>query len=137
MFIFPATESEMEKVAKDLKNKLPAGIDDIPDYFIKRCMQVLKKPLTYRMRLCSRNFPDRLKVAKVIPYENDIHNYRPVDLLSVFFFKLLEKLMYNMLMTFIEGNEVLRHNMGLGRKHKLKQHYGFSSKVHRRPLRKR
>ena len=32
MFLFPVTESEVEKVAKDLKYKLLAGIDDIPDY---------------------------------------------------------------------------------------------------------
>jgi hypothetical protein len=38
MFLFPVTESEVEKVAKDLKNKLSAGIDDIPDYVAKRCI---------------------------------------------------------------------------------------------------
>jgi hypothetical protein len=51
MFLFLGTESEVEKVANDLKNKLSAGIDDIPDYVVKRCIQVLKKPLqTFIMR---------------------------------------------------------------------------------------
>jgi hypothetical protein len=56
----------VEKVAKDLKNKLSAGIDDIPDYVAKRCIWVLKKPLNiYNASLKSGIFPDQLKVAKV------------------------------------------------------------------------
>jgi hypothetical protein len=34
--LFPVTESEVEKVAKGLKNKLSAGIDEIPDYVVKQ-----------------------------------------------------------------------------------------------------
>jgi hypothetical protein len=69
MFLFPVTKSEVEKVSKDFKNKLSAGIDDIPDYVVKRCIQVLKKPLAniYNVSLESGIFPDQLKVAKVIP----------------------------------------------------------------------
>ena len=60
MFIFPVTERELEKVAKDLKNKLSAGINDILDYVIKRCIELLKKPLTniYNASLKSGIFPD-------------------------------------------------------------------------------
>jgi hypothetical protein len=60
MFIFPVTERELEKVAKDLKNKLSAGINDILDYVIKWCIKVLKKPLTniYNASLKSGIFPD-------------------------------------------------------------------------------
>jgi hypothetical protein len=35
MFLFPVTESEVEKVTKGLKNKLSAGIDEMPDYVVK------------------------------------------------------------------------------------------------------
>jgi hypothetical protein len=35
MFLFPVTENEVEKVAKGLKNKLLALIDEIPDYVVK------------------------------------------------------------------------------------------------------
>ena len=53
---------------------------------------------------------NRVKV-KVIPLHKkgdtrNIQNYRPISLLS-FFFKLLEKLVYNRLMAFIEGNGIL------------------------------
>jgi hypothetical protein len=69
MFLLPVTESEVEKVAKGLKNKLSAGNDEIPDYVVKQCIKLLKKPLAniYNASLESRNFPDQLKVAKVVP----------------------------------------------------------------------
>jgi hypothetical protein len=62
MFLFPVTESEVEKVAKGLKNKLSAGIDEIPDYVVKECIKLLKKPLAniYNASLESGIFPDQL-----------------------------------------------------------------------------
>jgi len=45
MFLFPVTESEVEKVEKGLTNKLSAGIDEMPDYVVKQCITLLKKPL--------------------------------------------------------------------------------------------
>jgi hypothetical protein len=113
MSLFPVTEREVEKVAKGLKNKLSAGIDEIPDYVVKQCIKQLKKLLAniYNASLESGIFPDQQKVAKVIPVykkgeKKDIQNYRPIALLSVFS-KLLEKLVHNRLMAFIEGNGVI------------------------------
>jgi hypothetical protein len=45
MFLFPVTECEVEKMVKGLKNKLSAGIDKIPEYAVKQCKELLKKPL--------------------------------------------------------------------------------------------
>ena len=145
MFLFPVTENEVEKVAKGLKNKLSAGIDEIPDYVVKQCIKLLKKPLAniYNTSLESGNFPDQLKIAKVVPLykkgdKRNILNYRPIALLSVFL-KLLEKLMYNRLMAFIEGKGVLteaQHGFRT-KKNQLKQHYRFLLEVHRRPLKKK
>jgi hypothetical protein len=91
MFLFPVTESEVEKVTKDLKNKLSTGIDEIPDYVVKQCIKLLKKPLAniYNASLESGIFQDQLKIAKVVPLykkedKRDIQNYRPIALLSVF-----------------------------------------------------
>jgi hypothetical protein len=112
MFLFPVRESEVEKVEKGLKNKLPAGIDEIPDYVVKQCITLLKKPLAniHNTSLESGTFPDQPKIAKVVPLykkgdTRDIQNYIPIVLLSVFP-KLLEKLVYNRLMAFTEGNGV-------------------------------
>jgi hypothetical protein len=69
MFLFPVTESELEKVAKGLKNKRSAGIDEISDYVVKQCIKLLKKALAniYNASLESGIFPDQLKIAKVVP----------------------------------------------------------------------
>jgi uncharacterized protein YktA (UPF0223 family) len=113
MFLSPITENKMENAAKALKNKLSAGIDEIPDCVVKQCIKVLKRPLTniYNASLESGIFPDQLKVAKVIPLykkgdRKDVGNYRPIALLSVFS-KLLEKLMYNRVISFIEQNKII------------------------------
>jgi hypothetical protein len=71
-----------------------------------QCIKLIKIPLTniYNASLKSGIFPNELKIAK-----GDVTNvqiYRPIALLSVCS-KLLEKLMYNRLTAFIEGNRVL------------------------------
>jgi hypothetical protein len=85
MFLLPVTESKVQKVAKGLQNKLSAGIDEIPDYVVKQCTKLLKKPLAniYNASLESGIFPDQLKIAKVVPlYKKGntkaIQNYRPI-----------------------------------------------------------
>jgi hypothetical protein len=141
MFLFPVTESEVEKVAKGLKNKFSAGIDEIHDYVVKQCITLLKKPLAniYNASLESLIFPEQLKIAKVIPLykkgdTSNVQNYRPIALLSVFS-KLLEKLVNNRLMEFIEGKGVLTEAQRAFRtKNQLKQRYRLLSKVHRKPL---
>ena len=68
MFLFPVAESEVEKVVKGFKNKLSAGIDEIPDYVVKQCIKLLKKALAniYNASLESGIFPDQLKIVKVL-----------------------------------------------------------------------
>ena len=113
MFLHPITQNEVEEVARCLKNKSSAGIDGIHNYIVKQCIELLKVPLTniYNASLESGTFPDKLKIEKVIPVHKkgdtrDINNYRPIALLSIFS-KLLEKLVYNRLIAFVEGNGVL------------------------------
>jgi hypothetical protein len=107
MLTNPVTENEVEKVIHNLKGKRSSGFDDVPDTIVKKCVHFIKKPLT---DICNAsfetgNFPDRFKMAIVKPLHKkgdlgDIQNYRPVSVLSVFS-KILEKLMYSRLMTFI------------------------------------
>jgi len=53
-------------VARSLKNKLTAGIDEIPEYVVKQCIEQLKIPLAniYNASLESGIFPDKLKLLK-------------------------------------------------------------------------
>ena len=78
-------------MAKGFKNKLSAGVDEIPDYVVKQCITFLKEPLTdiYNASTESGIFPDKLKISKVIPLHKkgdtrDSQNYRPIASLSVF-----------------------------------------------------
>jgi len=68
-FLISNTENEVEKVAKGLKDKSSAGIDELPDCVLKQYIMQLKKPLTniYNASLESRIFPDQLKISKVVP----------------------------------------------------------------------
>lgn len=113
LFLTPITENEVVKVAKSLKNKFTSGSDDIPDYVVKQCIDYLKKPLTdiYNSSLGLGIFPKQLKIAKVTPVhkkgnKRDINNYRPIASLSVFS-KVLEKLVYNRMIAFIESNGII------------------------------
>jgi len=126
MFLFPVIESEVEKVLKVLKNRLSAGIGEIPIYIVKQCIKPLKKLLAnvYNASLESRIIPDQLKVANILPlYEKedtrDTQDYKPIALLSACS-KLLEKLVYNRLLVFIEGNGILAEAQ-----HQPKQHYRY------------
>jgi hypothetical protein len=55
---------------KHLKGKLSAGIDEIPDYVVKRGIEAIKKSLAhiYNASLEFGIFPDRFKIAKVKPF---------------------------------------------------------------------
>ena len=66
--------------------------------------------------------PDDMKIAKVVPIykaadSSLIKNYRPISLLTSFS-KLLEKLMYNKVIDFLNVNNVLyEHQYGFRAKH--------------------
>ena len=91
------------------------GPFSIPIKILKTMRVLLSEPLAY---LYNRSFltgvvPEKLKVARVIPVykkgsKTVMNNYHPISLLSVFN-KLLEKLMYNRLASFLEKNEILFH----------------------------
>jgi hypothetical protein len=45
IFINPVSETEVEKVVKNLKAKYSSGFDDVTDSVVKKCVQFIKKPL--------------------------------------------------------------------------------------------
>ena len=107
IFFHPVTEYEIGCVTNSLRGKLSGGYNEIPEYLVKKCINYVKRPLAhiFNASLSSGTFPDRLKLAIVIPLHkkgqyHDIKNYRPISILSIFS-KILEKLMYNRLMPFL------------------------------------
>jgi hypothetical protein len=104
----PVTVTEVEKAVKGLKSKSSAGFDGIPTFLVKQCLCQFIKPLLhiYNVSFQTGTFPDMMKKAKIKPLfkkgdTQDIKNYRPISILSVFS-KPLEKLMHNRLLSFVQ-----------------------------------
>lgn len=116
IFLTPVTSDEILKIINNLKNSFSRGLDEIPDIIVKKCSHLLVTPL---LDICNSSitagkFPENLKIAKVYPVfkkgiKEHIENYRPISLLSVFS-KILEKVMYNRLISFLEYNNVLTNS---------------------------
>ena len=80
---------------------------------IKDSLNIIADPLSKIIYISLRNgiFPDKLKVAKVLPvFKSEdpqyFVNYRPISLLPIFS-KIFEKVFYNRFIEFIERLEIL------------------------------
>lgn len=85
----------------------------IPDAIIKSCITYIAEPLTdiCNNSFISGTFPQIFKTARVCPIhkkgnKNNIQNYRPISLLSGFS-KIMEKIMDNRLISFLEKHKIL------------------------------
>jgi hypothetical protein len=111
MFVAPVTETEVQQVFKGLKNKSSPGFYEIPTSLVKQWLCYFIKPLVhaYNISLQTGIFPDMIKTAKIKPLfekedRQNVKNYRPISILSVFS-KPLEKLMHNRLLLFLKTCE--------------------------------
>ena len=109
MFVSPVTITEMEQVIISLNNSFSAGCDEILMSLVKQCLCYYIKPLVhiYNVSFQTGIFLDMMKLAKIEPLfkkdnKEDIQNYRPISILSAFS-KILEKLMYNRLLSFLKS----------------------------------
>ena len=80
---------------------------------VKECLGYFIKPLVhiYNVSFQTGIFPDMMKLAKIKPLfkkgdRRNIQNYRPIFILSAFS-KILEKLMYNRLLSFLKKHNTL------------------------------
>lgn len=81
--------SEVFESIMNLKDKLSHGPDSIPNYFLKRCVYSLSKPLKvlFNLSLTLQTFPDKWRDSYITPVHkngdrDNIKNYRPVVMLS-------------------------------------------------------
>ena len=112
LYFDPVTENEICKIIGSFKDSA-AGWDDLKSSMIKHIKESIIVPLVH---ICNRSFatgifPSELKIANVVPiYESGdemaFSNYRPVSVLPVFS-KLLERLVYNRLISHINDNKLL------------------------------
>ena len=105
-------ENHLLNIINNLTQKTSSGIDNLSIKRIKVITNELVKPLTLitNQVLCTGVFPDKLKIAKVIPIfkkgdDTDFNNYRPISLLPAIS-KIIEKVIYNQTYTYFDHNKI-------------------------------
>ncbi len=111
-FFSPTNEQEVITTVKLLKNK-SAGHDDVRAQTVKSVIEQIAKPLTHicNISFTTEIFPNELKIAKVTPiYKKEdpskFGNYQLVSVLPIFS-NILETLVYNQLIKYIDLNNIL------------------------------
>ena len=112
-FTAPSVPFEISDIISALKSGKSLGPNSIPMKVLKCLSPLISSPLSQIINKSfqSRIFPDKMKLAKVIPLFKKgclltASNYRPISLLSVFS-KITEKVMYERLYKFLEKHEIL------------------------------
>ena len=105
--------NEIEDIISSLDTSKSTGPNSIPQILIKSIKKSLSTPLSnlFNLSFSEGQCPDFLKISSVIPiFKKDskllVSNYRPISLLSNIN-KILEKLMFNRLYSFLESKKCI------------------------------
>ena len=116
MFFNPITEDEVLEIIKNLDAKKSTGHDGFSILIIKKLAAELSVPLTliFNMSIKDGIVPDQLKIAIVVPIhkkesKNNFTNYRPILALPRFS-KILERLVFNRCISFLNKHNILFEN---------------------------
>jgi len=116
IFLNPTTQNEIINTTKAFKSKTSTGYDGISMKLLKQIIFSIAPPLEYIINLSLLNgtCPNLLKIAKVIPIhkkddKTEITNYRPISLLPSVS-KILEKIVYKRLISFLTINNILNRS---------------------------
>ena len=101
-----------------------AGYDELPSSTMKQCEETYVKQLTFliNMSIAQDNFPNELKIARVIPlYKGEdtqlIEYNRPISVLP-YFSKIFEKVMFTYVIEFLDENNILyEYQFGFRKNH--------------------
>ena len=123
LFLETANEQEIVEICNSFRSGTAVGNDNISMNLIKETVNLVISPLAsiINLSITSGIVPKQLKIARVIPLyksgEQDIFtNYRPVSVLPAFS-KILERVMYNRVLKFLNKNNILSDNQYGFRKH--------------------
>ena len=112
-YLSSVTQTEFENEINQLKINKSVGPYSIPVSALKSLRHSLSKPLEilFNLSFTTSTVPEQFQIAKVIPVfktgsQTCVNNYRPISLLSIFN-KLLEKLMYKRLLSYINDKKIL------------------------------
>ena len=114
----------MIKTIDKLPSKTSSGVDGISPVLLKHIKHEISKPVTLILNQCLTTgiFPDKLKIAKVVPIyksddENIFNNYRPISILPALS-KVFEKIVFNQTYTYFDDhNMFFRNQYGFWKKH--------------------
>jgi hypothetical protein len=117
-------QREVERIIMGLNDDSAVGWDNISNKVLKQYKHILIPPLTHIFGKCLSEgiFPKCLKKAVVVPVhksgnKDQITNYRPISLLPAIS-KILEKIINNRLVKYLEKHSILSKNQ-----------FGFRSKL--------
>ena len=115
----PVEEETVLKHIKELKNSAATGVDYIDTRTVKLIAEQIAPVLTFIINLSIQSsiFPSIWKWAKVIPLLKSMSadailpkSYRPVALLPILS-KVLEKVVFNQLVEYLEQNKLIHPNL--------------------------
>ena len=113
LYFKPVTENELINIVSGIKKSKSTSIDNISSIVVKKVIFYITKPLLYifNLSLTTGIVPTNLKIAKVIPVykkggNRNILNYRPISILP-FFSKVLEKIVFTRVHSFLSDNVIL------------------------------
>ena len=109
---------------QNLKSSTSEGFDNISMKIIKTTVHHVAMPLAhiFNQSFLTGTVPDNMKIAKIVPIfksanKKMLNNYRPISILPAFS-KLLEKLVCNRLVNFLETHDLLyKHQYGFRQNH--------------------
>ena len=112
----PCSSIEVQRIISSLDSNKASGLDQISVKIIKAISSYVSGPISdiFNASLLQGKYPDSLKVGKITPIHkkgdhSNINNYRPVTVLSVIS-KILERLMFNRLYSYLESNNLLHES---------------------------
>ena len=113
LFLRPTDRDKVLTIVMKMKSSYTAGADNICSKILKAIIIEILEPLVYTTNLSLFHgvVPDMSEIARIVPGfksgdKNDLHNYRPISILSVFS-KVLERVVYNRLRDFLEKFKIL------------------------------
>ena len=116
MFLDLATQEEIIDTTCKFPEGKSAGYDNIPMATIKRSINSISSPLTHIVNLSIIHgiVPNELKIARVVPIFKSgdkalFSNYRPISVLPCFS-KILERIIYNRIINYLNDFNVLCDN---------------------------
>ena len=109
----PVTPLEVFTTTKQLQDKKSCDLNGISSFLVKNVISCIIEPIShvFNCSVISGTVPTQLKIAKISPIhksgdKSDVDNYRPISLLCTFS-KILEKLMANRIVEYLETNAII------------------------------